>query len=463
MLPDRNVGFVVTASIRGTVEFDTPPGGQISVLGLRANGGALTSLPVLANVGSTGGALAQVASGGGWATDITLVNTGATSASATLNFFNGDGSALLLPLSFPQTNGTATESSVSQTIPAGATLLISTQNSVPAVAGSAQLTTTGAVTGFAIFRSSGQEAVVPLEAGIASSYTLAFDNTGNLATGVALANSSGQAAQIPAILRDSTGATLATTTVSLPPNGHNSLLITDPGLFPQQAAGIRGTLEFDTPTSGHIGALGIRATPAGAFTSIPAMTAGRLNSPVAERALAQTGLAIGQATMVLQSQVAILNALLGGPTSPPCAALPIGDTGRVEVGATANAATVYYDAGCTRPYIVANTNWANPSNGVVVASETAVYYGPTGTNLGTMALNESIVFGDSSMNVYGLGSFTPASGVRIPAQLGLYCVASSSTEQCAGGIAQDFPALGLAIGAVTPITATLSGYNGTGP
>ncbi len=274
MLTDAAQGFPMTASKRGTVEFDTPRGGQISLLGLRANGAALTSLPVLANVGTNGGTLAHVASGGGWQTIFTLVNTGATSANAALNFFDDNGNALALPLSFPQTGGaTANESSVSQTIPAGATLLIVTQgqDSGNSVTGSAQLTTNGNVSGFGIFQNTaaGQEAVVPLQASTAGSYVLAFDGTSNLATGIALSNSSAQSANIAAILRDNTGATLGTTTVTLPASGHVSEMLRS--LFPA-AANIRGTVEFDTPSGGQIAAVGIRAMPAGAFTTIPVMT-----------------------------------------------------------------------------------------------------------------------------------------------------------------------------------------------
>jgi hypothetical protein len=39
--------YPATANIRGTVEFDTPPGGEISVVGIRANGQAFTTLPAL--------------------------------------------------------------------------------------------------------------------------------------------------------------------------------------------------------------------------------------------------------------------------------------------------------------------------------------------------------------------------------------------------------------------------------
>ncbi|MGA2435439.1 MAG: hypothetical protein ABSG25_09150, partial [Bryobacteraceae bacterium] len=271
MLTDATSGFPITAAKRGTVEFDTPSGGQIGVLGLRANGAALTSLPVLANVGTSGGTMAQVASGGGWQTLFTLVNTGTSSATATLNFFDNTGSPLSLPLSFPQGGTSVQESSVSQTIPAGATLLISTagDSAVNSVTGSAQLTTSGNVSGFAIFQESGQEAVVPLEVSRVNSYTLVFDNTNNLATGIALANDSAQQASVPVTLRDATGAALAATTVVLPANGHVSEMLTD--LFPA-AVNLSGTVEFDTPSGGQIAALGIRATPANAFTTIPAMT-----------------------------------------------------------------------------------------------------------------------------------------------------------------------------------------------
>ena len=57
--------YAVTTGKRGTIEFDTPPSGQVSALGLRANGSALTTLPVLANVAAGRGSIAQVASGGG--------------------------------------------------------------------------------------------------------------------------------------------------------------------------------------------------------------------------------------------------------------------------------------------------------------------------------------------------------------------------------------------------------------
>ena len=71
VLSDSVNGFPVTANIRGTIEFDTPAGGQIGVLGLRFTppNNALTTIPALANVVTNGGSIAHLASGGdGWQT-----------------------------------------------------------------------------------------------------------------------------------------------------------------------------------------------------------------------------------------------------------------------------------------------------------------------------------------------------------------------------------------------------------
>jgi hypothetical protein len=82
--------FPVTANRRGTIEFDTPPGGQIGALGIRFTpAGAFTTIPVLANVGASGGSIAHIASGNGWKTTFVLVNTGGGAAQAHLKFFAG--------------------------------------------------------------------------------------------------------------------------------------------------------------------------------------------------------------------------------------------------------------------------------------------------------------------------------------------------------------------------------------
>jgi hypothetical protein len=265
--------YAATAGKRGTIEFDTPESSRISGLGLRANGSALTTIPVLANVTGSGGSMAHVASGGGWQTTFTLVNTGTSPAQAQMSFFDDNGNPLSLPLTFLQSGSAMSSTTLSQTIDAGASLVLLTQgsNSGASVVGSAQLITTGNVSGFAIFRynPTGQEAVVPMSTGSANGYILAFDNTNGIATGVALANGSNQAVSVPLVLRDSTGGSLGTATVNLPANGHTSFILTNN--YPSVAAK-RGTIEVDTPAGSQISVLGLRATPTGAVTTIPVLT-----------------------------------------------------------------------------------------------------------------------------------------------------------------------------------------------
>src|ERR1019366_5976537 len=251
VLSDPVLGFPVTANKRGTIEFDTPAGGQISVLGIRFTppNNALTTIPALANVGTGGGSIAHLAAGGdGWQTTFVLVNTGTSATSATLSFFNDQtGFPLSLPLSFPQNGG-----GVSMTVPAytaqlaaGASLIIVSDGGPVLATGSAQLSTTGNVSGFVIFRHGGQEAVVPLESRNASGYIIAFDNTSGIFTGIALNSVSALPVNVPVIIRDDTGAQIGTDTLNLAANGHVAFTLVSQK-YPQ-TANIRGTIEFDTP------------------------------------------------------------------------------------------------------------------------------------------------------------------------------------------------------------------------
>jgi len=274
--------FPSTANIRGTVEFDTPFGGQISVLGIRFTQpkNALTTIPALANVGTNGGSIAHIASGNGWQTTFVLVNTGTTAAQIHLKFFaDQTGTPLSLPISFPQPEGGAatTASSVDRTLAAGATLLVQSaaplSDPAPTI-GSAQLATNGNVGGFVIFRNNpfAQEAVVPLETrNAAAAYILAFDNTGGKAAGVAINSVSSQTVNVPVVVRDDAGTQIATDTLALPANAHLSFVLGDQPTNKYSAtANKRGTVEFDTPPGGQISVVGIRANGQ-AFTTLPAL------------------------------------------------------------------------------------------------------------------------------------------------------------------------------------------------
>jgi hypothetical protein len=274
VLSDPLQGFPVTAHKRGTVEFDTPGGGNISVLGIRFTppNNALTTIPAFANVGTGGGSIAHLASGGdGWQTTFVLVNTGTRSAPATLSFFaDATGAPLPLPLSFPQGNRPpATATSITQTMPAGSTFLVQSSGAPQLLTGSAQLSTTGNVSGFVIFRHNNQEAVVPLESRDANAYILAFDNTNGNATGVALNNISTQPVDIGVIVRSHDGTQLETDTITLPAHGHYAFTLAVDKYW--YAGNNRGTIEFAKPANGQIGVLGIRIPPTQTYTTLPAL------------------------------------------------------------------------------------------------------------------------------------------------------------------------------------------------
>jgi hypothetical protein len=270
--------YTETAGIRGTVEAFTPTGGRISVLGLRVNHGiAITTLPVSATGNAGGGTLAQVAVQGGWQTTFTLVNTGATAATATLKFFDDSGAPLALPLTSPSSGELGSVATLTLPLAAGASVVIETQGDDGAaeVTGSAQLNVDGGqVSDFAIFRynPTQQEAAVPPAASTSSSNVLVFDNTNGLATGVAVANPGAQPLSATVTARDQAGAILGTGTLQLPAFGHRQFMLSDAqnGGF-AQTQNLRGTVEFTTPGGASLAVLGIRATAAGVITSIPVL------------------------------------------------------------------------------------------------------------------------------------------------------------------------------------------------
>ncbi len=118
--------YPVTANKHGIIEFDTPLGGRISVLGLRTTPlttplgttTTLTTIPALADSGTGNGSIAHIATGNGWQTTFVLINTGATAAQANLSFFDDSGSPLPIPAEFPLSEeGTASVvSSLHQTL-----------------------------------------------------------------------------------------------------------------------------------------------------------------------------------------------------------------------------------------------------------------------------------------------------------------------------------------------------------
>jgi hypothetical protein len=265
--------FPETANLRGTIEFDRPAGGQISVLGIRFTPpGTLTTVPALTS-GTGGGLAAHVASGNGWETTFVLVNLSATAQTAALKFFDNFGNPLLLPLVSAEggLNIPPIVPFLTVSIAPGASQWLRSvaPSPGPLLTGSAQLT--GNVNGFVIFRydPSGQEAVVPLETRNAGTYLLAFDNTGSTATGVAISTISALPTSVPVLLRNAAGTQIGPIgAISLAASGHSSFDLATQ--FPA-AANIRGVVEFQTPAGAQISVLGIRSPPTLTFTTLPAL------------------------------------------------------------------------------------------------------------------------------------------------------------------------------------------------
>jgi hypothetical protein len=185
------------------------------------------SIPGLTYIGS----MPHIAAQENWITTFTLVDKGTTAATARLNFFNDPTGLLTLPLIFPQqpsATGPLLASTIDNTIAANASLIVESAGpqTPPVDIGSAQLSASGNVDGFAIFHliPGAQEAVVPMETRDAASYILAFDNTGGVVLGVAVANVSAQAGTVGVILRDDTGTQIGTGSIAMQPNGHKSFI-----------------------------------------------------------------------------------------------------------------------------------------------------------------------------------------------------------------------------------------------
>ncbi len=105
--------YPTTAGKRGTLHLSTPPGGQITALGIRANGNSFTTIPAVQS-GASGGSMAHIAAGAGWRSIFYVVNLNAVTSNITLKFFDDSGTPLMLPLTFLQTGATTTAASVTR-------------------------------------------------------------------------------------------------------------------------------------------------------------------------------------------------------------------------------------------------------------------------------------------------------------------------------------------------------------
>ena len=261
-------------------------------------------------------------------------------------------------------------------------------------------------------------------------------------------------------------------------------------------AAIYYTIDGTTPTAKSAKYVGT-AIPVSKSTTIKAIAivTGDVSSLVAsgvytiddsvlveERVLAQQGIGIGLATQTFLSQLSLAeNVLLfgndgvcGDASATLLALTQTGHTGGIipwspSTPNTPGYGTIYYDNLCTQPWAQAELyDWTMSLDLTTFSlagstKETEVFFGPSGTVLGTMNLAETMdvtLTGNTLASTYGLGTFTPQNGGPA-AQLGLACsvnlygfLLESEPAVCEGGMLQDFPDLGVSLGFLLPIKFT---------
>ncbi|MGC9972471.1 MAG: M36 family metallopeptidase, partial [Bryobacteraceae bacterium] len=138
------------------------------------------------------GTLSHIAAGGDWDTTISLITTSSAPVAVRLVFHADDGSALSLPLSVTQQGVTqsVTTATLDRVINPKTTLVIDAGPGLASLVwGWADVLSSGAVSGFAIFRTkcptcTASEGTVPLQSSFQSTLIVPYDNTANFVTGV---------------------------------------------------------------------------------------------------------------------------------------------------------------------------------------------------------------------------------------------------------------------------------------
>jgi len=223
---------------------------------------------------SRAGTLSHIAAGGSWDTTIWLINNSSTAINIEMDLHADDGTALSLPLAVTEHGSTQsiTTAKLSHDIQSNTALMISAGAGIAStVTGWADILSSGAVSGFAIFRTTcstctPSEGTVPLQTAAQAALVVPYDNTQGFVTGVALANLSSTAASITATIWDEFGNRLGAPTIALPASGHTSFVATS--TLPVTAAN-RGIIQFQNSAGNAIDGLGLRFSPYGTFTSVP--------------------------------------------------------------------------------------------------------------------------------------------------------------------------------------------------
>jgi Reeler domain len=231
----------------------------------------LTTLPIT-NLSAPAGTgtvyLSHFADGGGWTTQIVLVNAAATALTGTIQFF-GEGTATVAGAPLTVTAGGQTATSFNYSIPPKTSFKLATAGVLPAtVKGSVRVTPSGgtaAPSALAIF-SFKQGGITVSEAGVPGIQGSAFrmygeetatGGVGAIQTGFAIANLAAAAANVTLELTGLDGASTGqVATVSVPGNGQIAKFLHE--VFPGLSFPFRGILRISGGAAEGLSVVGLR-------------------------------------------------------------------------------------------------------------------------------------------------------------------------------------------------------------
>lgn len=246
-------------------------------ISLDRNGQALRSTGDLrqAYVGPADTVFPHFATGAGWETILVLVNLSSTKVTFTQNFYDPTGKSLQVTFkSVPEGVLTTTSAAQGTLNPGGSFNILLFDQGGGLKTGWSSIaydSSNSRIGGYAIFRQRVQgspdfEALVPLSAYDDSVFVMPYDNLEGFVTSMAILNPGANlTSTVKVTIRDSTGATIATDSISLSPGQQQAFVI--PDRLPATKNRV-GTILFEGSTT-RLSGLGFRFNPGHAFATIP--------------------------------------------------------------------------------------------------------------------------------------------------------------------------------------------------
>lgn len=266
-------GSLAPNTYQGQITVQLPDGAQSQQINV--------SLAVTPNTSTVTQVIAHLADGGGWTTEIILVNTGTAPAQFELKLWSSQGGAGQGTTQMLNLGTDGTTSDLIRTIQPGQSYTIQTAGTGDGagnlVTPWAEVIAPPSVGGTSIFTlNDTTEAAVPLAGTAGTTLYIPFDNTtvngSSFATGIALANPAMQNANVSFSFTDDSGNAIpvAPSTQTVPARGHYSAVINQ--VF-TATAGKRGIMQLTSDTTVY--GIGIRSRSVGSasmFTSLPPLS-----------------------------------------------------------------------------------------------------------------------------------------------------------------------------------------------